>query len=161
GTPLYMSPEQVEGKEADYRSDIYSFGVTCYQMLAGRTPFGGSNAFEIALKHMREEPEPLETIRPDIPPALCAVVRKLMAKNPADRYQSARELQKDIARVRESLSGATGHVAVAGITAAEVPTADTPPAEAVPGRTHSRRILVLGGLGLLGVVLVGVVIASF
>ncbi len=71
GTPLFMSPEQVEGKTVDHRSDIYSFGVTCYQMLTGRTPFGGSNAFQIALKHVREEPPPLAQVRPDLPPALC------------------------------------------------------------------------------------------
>jgi len=75
GTPLYMSPEQVEGKPVDSRTDIYSFGVTCYQMLAGHTPFQGSNAYEIALKHVREVPPPLETIRADLPPALCSMVR--------------------------------------------------------------------------------------
>src|SRR5207249_11584534 len=82
GTPLYMSPEQVEGKPVDYRSDIYSFGVTCYHMLAGQPPFQGGNAFEVALKHVREEPAPLETFRPDVPATLCAVVHKMMAKDP-------------------------------------------------------------------------------
>ena len=67
GTPLYMSPEQVEGKLVDARSDIYSFGVTCYHMLTGQPPFTGSHAFEIALKHVRDEPPPLETLRPDLP----------------------------------------------------------------------------------------------
>ena len=61
-------------------------------MLAGRTPFGGSNAFEIALKHVRAEPDLLESIRPDLPPALCAVVRKVMAKNPDDRLENEQAL---------------------------------------------------------------------
>jgi len=74
----------------DSRSDIYSFGVTCYHMLSGRTPFTGSNAIlGLPLKHVREEPPSLESLRPDLPEALCAVVRKMMAKKRKDRYQSA------------------------------------------------------------------------
>jgi eukaryotic-like serine/threonine-protein kinase len=59
GTPLYMSPEQVQGKKLDHRSDIYSFGVTCYHMLAGRTPFQGTSAVAVAVRHIQDEPEPL------------------------------------------------------------------------------------------------------
>src|SRR5215207_10138842 len=65
GTPLYMSPEQVEGKSVDPRTDIYSFGVTCYHMLAGHPPFRGSTAFEVALAHVQKAPEPLSRVRPD------------------------------------------------------------------------------------------------
>src|SRR6516225_4843514 len=80
GTPLYMSPEQVEGKPLDPRSDIYSFGVTCYHMLAGHPPFRGETAFEVALQHVRHEPPPLAKVRPDLPEPLCAIVHKMMAK---------------------------------------------------------------------------------
>lgn len=59
GTPLYMSPEQVSGRELDSRSDIYSFGVTCYQLLCGKPPFTGSNASEIAMQHVNNPPPPL------------------------------------------------------------------------------------------------------
>ncbi len=83
GTPLYMSPEQVEGKPVDCRTDIYSFGVTCYHMLAGHPPFQGESPFEVALQHVRDEPKPLTEIRPDLPAALCAIVHKMMAKDPA------------------------------------------------------------------------------
>jgi serine/threonine protein kinase len=107
GTPLYMSPEQVEGKPVDCRTDIYSFGVTCYHMLAGQPPFQGDSPFEVALQHVRTEPKSLTEIRPDLPPLLCAMVHKMMAKEPAARYQTGRELLKDIARLRESLSGQT------------------------------------------------------
>ncbi len=107
GTPLYMSPEQVEGKPVDCRSDIYSFGVTCYHMLAGHPPFQGDSPFEVALQQVRDEPKPLTKIRPDVPAALCAIVHKMMAKDTAGRYQTGRELLKDIARLRESLSGQT------------------------------------------------------
>jgi serine/threonine-protein kinase len=108
GTPLYMSPEQVEGLPIDARTDIYSFGVTCYHMMAGHPPFTGKGAFEVAVKHVRDEPTPLSTIRPDLPPAFCAVVHKMMAKNPDKRYQTCRELLKDLTAVRESLSGSSG-----------------------------------------------------
>jgi serine/threonine-protein kinase len=106
GTPLYMSPEQVEGKPLDPRTDVYSFGVTCYHMLAGQPPFRGQNAFEVALQHVRAEPEPLGRLRPDLPAELCAVVHKMMAKDPAARYQGCGELLQDLARLREALNGA-------------------------------------------------------
>jgi serine/threonine-protein kinase len=158
GTPMYMSPEQVEGKPGDARSDLYSFGVTCYHMLAGRTPFEGSNAFEVALKHVRDEPAALETIRPDAPAALCAVVRKLMAKQPDARYQSARELLKDLARLRESLGGTTGFLPV-GRPAADTPSEGAAPSAAALARRRPawrRWLPALAGLGIVVVLIVGV-----
>ena len=89
GTPLFMSPEQVEGRPLDPRSDIYSFGVTCYQMLAGVPPFSGETALSVALQHLKKQPDPLENHRPDIPAALCRIVHKMLAKAPENRYQSA------------------------------------------------------------------------
>ena len=160
GTPLYMSPEQVEGKVVDHRSDIYSFGVTCYHMLAGRPPFTGSHAFEIAIKHVRDEPTPLETIRPELPPALCAMVRKMMAKQPHARYQSARDLLKDIVRVRESISGATEALSVGGMAAATAPEVDATPS--APAPVGKRPALPRWGLALLalGVLVLGVLAAA-
>ncbi|MBN9523653.1 serine/threonine protein kinase [bacterium] len=104
GTPLYLSPEQAQGRAVDHRSDLYSFGVTCYHLLAGEVPFRGSTAVEVALKHVTDRPQPLADLRPDLPPDLCGMVHKLMAKDPADRYQSAREVLRDLAKVREGLS---------------------------------------------------------
>ena len=100
GTPLYMSPEQVEGKPLDPRSDMYSFGVTCYHVLSGSTPFVGETALNVALQHLKKRAEPLENLRPDLPPALARVVHKMLAKRPADRYQSARELLKELYRLQ-------------------------------------------------------------
>src|SRR5262249_41994710 len=105
GTPLYMSPEQVEGKPVDPRTDIYSFGVTCYHVLAGEPPFRGETAFEVALKHVREQVVPLAEVRPDLPPALCAVVERMMAKDPAQRFQSCRDLLKELGQLQEGLRG--------------------------------------------------------
>lgn len=115
GTPLYMSPEQVQGHALDHRSDIYSFGVSCYHLLAGEPPYRGNTAFEVAMKHVHETPKPLSEFRPDLPPDLCGMVHKMMAKIPADRYQSAREILRDLPRVREGMGlSATQAAPVAG-----------------------------------------------
>ena len=96
GTPLYMSPEQAEGKKLDPRSDLYSFGVTCYHMLAGRPPFEGETALAVAVQHVKTKPQRLETLRPDLPPGLCRIVHKLLEKSTQDRYQDATEVLKDL-----------------------------------------------------------------
>jgi serine/threonine-protein kinase len=96
GTPLYMSPEQVEGNTLDPRSDLYSLGVTCYHMLAGSPPFDGETALSVAVQHLKKQPTRLENQRPDLPPGLCRVVHKMLAKAPEHRYQSPHELLKDL-----------------------------------------------------------------
>ena len=70
GTPLYMSPEQVEGRPVDPRTDLYSFGVTCYEMLTGQPPFHGDTALSVAVQHLKSEPPRLEDLRQDLPGAL-------------------------------------------------------------------------------------------
>jgi serine/threonine-protein kinase len=105
GTPLYMSPEQVEGRSLDPRSDIYSFGVTCYQMLAGVPPFSGETALSVALQHIKRAPDPLENHRPDLPAALCRIVHRMLAKAPENRFQSAVELLRELRRVQTAELG--------------------------------------------------------
>lgn len=122
GTPLYLSPEQAQGRSVDHRSDLYSFGVTCYHMLGGAPPFTGSNAVEVALKHVSEPPKPLADLRPDLPVDLCGMVHRLMAKNPADRYVTARDILRDLAALRDGLSLATtAPIALSISDAAAVP----------------------------------------
>ena len=82
GTPLYMSPEQVEGRTLDHRSDLYSFGVLCYHLLTGKPPFTGDTALAVAVQHVKTQPQPLELQRADLPPALCRVVHQMLAKDP-------------------------------------------------------------------------------
>jgi serine/threonine-protein kinase len=135
GTPLYMSPEQVEGKQVDPRSDIYSFGVTCYHLLSGQPPFHGENAFDVALQHVRMPPPLLASVRPDLPELLCAIVHKMLAKNPDDRYQTGRDLLRDINRCREGLSGviaSAAHPSVSVVAIPDVGDTDTPGATIPP-----------------------------
>lgn len=96
GTPLYMSPEQVEGKPLDPRSDLYSLGVTCYHMLAGKPPFEADTPLAVALHHLKSTPEPLEKLRPDLPIGLCRMIERMLAKKPEDRYASARDVLRDL-----------------------------------------------------------------
>jgi predicted Ser/Thr protein kinase len=90
GTPQYMSPEQVEGKAADARSDIFSFGCVLYEMLAGRQAFAGNSTASVVAAILRAEPPALAEVRP---PALERVLRACLAKDPDERWQSARELK--------------------------------------------------------------------
>ena len=92
GTAQYLSPEQAQGHAVTATSDIYSIGVMLYEMLAGRLPFEGDSAVAVALKHLSEQPPPISQWRPDVHPALEAVVMAALAKDPAQRWQSAEDL---------------------------------------------------------------------
>jgi eukaryotic-like serine/threonine-protein kinase len=96
GTPLYMSPEQIEGRLVDVRSDIYSLGVTCYHLLAGAPPHQGETALAVALQHLNTPPQPLENVCGGLPEGLARVVHRMMAKRPEQRYQSPQELIADL-----------------------------------------------------------------
>jgi serine/threonine protein kinase len=137
GTPLYMSPEQVQGQPIDARTDIYSFGVTCYHMLAGHPPFSGDNPFEVALRHVNAQPEPLATVRPDLPPELCMIVHKMMAKPPEQRYQSGQDLIKDLVRLRERLTLAGGPQHTQALSLDSAPALPTAPSTPVVGTPTS------------------------
>jgi len=103
GTPLYMSPEQVHGKQLDHRSDIYSFGVTCYHMLTGQPPFNGDSPVAVAVQHVNNEAQPLAQKRADLPKPVCDIVHRMMAKKPEDRYGSAQEVLSDIRKVAKAI----------------------------------------------------------
>jgi eukaryotic-like serine/threonine-protein kinase len=100
GTAQYIAPEQVQGLEADARSDLYSLGCCLYEMVTGQLPFTGSTPVAIAYKHIQEEPMPPRALNPGLPGSLERVILKAMAKRPEDRYQTAIEMQRDLERVR-------------------------------------------------------------
>src|SRR5262249_56777287 len=103
GTPDYLAPEQIrDAHHADIRADLYSLGCTLYFLLSGRVPFPGGTIAEKLVQHQLEEPEPLEQLRPDVPPCLAAVVRKLMAKKPEHRYLNPAEAAEALSQLVET-----------------------------------------------------------
>jgi len=103
GTPDYISPEQVQDSHAaDIRSDLYSLGCTFYYLLTGQGPFEHEAPIDKLFCHVREEPMPVEALRPDLPPELAAIIRRLMAKDPADRFQEPGELMNALTPLLQS-----------------------------------------------------------
>ena len=94
GSPMYMSPEQIQGLDLDSRTDLYSFGVLLFALLCGYEPFRGKTATAISLKHLQERPPSLREARPDVDGAWETLVFRLLAKKPEDRYPSARAVRE-------------------------------------------------------------------
>ncbi|NIM90161.1 MAG: protein kinase [Candidatus Aminicenantes bacterium] len=103
GTPEYMSPEQVEGKEVDQRSDIYSLGVILYEMVTGQVPFEGDTPFTIGIKHKSEAPKDPREINTQIPEDLSRVILKCMEKDKENRYQSAGEVRSELENIEKGI----------------------------------------------------------
>ncbi|HET9802404.1 MAG TPA: tetratricopeptide repeat protein, partial [Candidatus Acidoferrum sp.] len=96
GTPRYMSPEQVEGGKIDHRSDLYSLGLVMYEMATGEVPFSGESTWQVMYQRVKEKPKNPKTIKPDLPDWVARVVMHCLERDPALRYQSAREVLADI-----------------------------------------------------------------
>jgi serine/threonine protein kinase len=111
GTPDFIAPEQArDARSADIRSDLYSLGCTLYYLLTGQVPFNAPAAMEKLLQHYLEEAPRIETVRPEVPQAVGDIVRRLMAKNPAERYQTPAELAVALSVVaREPVASPLGH----------------------------------------------------
>ena len=106
GSVHYFSPEQARGEGANATSDIYSTGVVLYEMLTGKVPYDGDNPVAVAMQHLHATPVPIQNLAPDVPPALIRVCMKAMEKNPAMRYQTARDMAADI---RDALENRQDH----------------------------------------------------
>lgn len=103
GTPEYMSPEQVEAKDIDQRSDIYSLGIIMYEMLTGRLPFEADTPFAIGVKHKSEAPTHPKELNPQIPDDLSGVILKCLEKDRENRYQSAADVQTELEKIEQGL----------------------------------------------------------
>jgi serine/threonine-protein kinase len=133
GTPLYISPEIVQGRDADIRSDIYSLGATLYHMILGRPPFFGTDAMAIMRSHVEVDVVPPAKRDSSVPPELSAVVMKMLAKNPDDRYSTPGPLIKDLRKVRELLRRRPSPEPVAPEPAAPAPEPESAREASGPG----------------------------
>jgi serine/threonine-protein kinase len=132
GTAQYLSPEQAQGHSVTASSDLYSIGVVLYEMLTGRLPFEGDSAVSVALKHLSELPAPPSQLRPDLSPALETVVMGALAKDPAQRWQSAEDLAAalEAARAQGLVAGDGGQATAEFAPTPAAPVDDTAPAAA-------------------------------
>ncbi len=108
GSPIYFAPEQAAGDPPTPASDVYSIGVVMYEMLAGLPPFQADNPTALAMKHLREEPPPLDVHNPQVPPRLDWIVRKLLSKEPSARYRTAEQLHHILEEYRLQVEQPTG-----------------------------------------------------
>ena len=129
GTFQYMSPEQVEGKELDGRSDIFSLGAVLYEMLTGQRAFEGKSQLSVASAILEKEPAAISAVKPMAPPALDRAIRRCLAKDPEERWQTARDVALELKWIAESGSQA----GVAPVT---------------PGKKSYRERLLIGALGV-------------
>lgn len=147
GTPAYISPEQAQGKPIDGRSDIYSLGAILYHMLSGEPPYQADTPMSLALKHITEPPPDILQVNPSLPPALAALIRKAMAKNPAERFATAGEMVKAL---REIVQGKVPSFLLEEAPTVTVPMATLPAApKAAPQRFSLFPVIAGGGLLIL------------
>jgi Tol biopolymer transport system component len=146
GTVGYMSPEQAQGRAADHRSDIFSFGCVLYEMATGARAFGGRSAVDTLHQIINVEPAPLDSKLPSAPNELQRIVSKCLAKDPEDRYQSMKEVAIDLRSLRRQLDSGAAGTALSG-------------ARSIAGSSDRRTRLLLGAAAAALVVAVTVALA--
>jgi serine/threonine-protein kinase len=155
GTATYFSPEQAQGAQPDPRSDLYSLGIVMYEMVAGKPPFTGENPVSIAYKQVHDAPQPLVQIVADVPRSFEAIVAKLLAKDPKQRYPSGTALRDDLRRFRNdepvqalaAVQGAqqraatvAGAAVAGGVIGATTVNPTTAPTGMMPGTARSATV---------------------
>lgn len=132
GTPDYLSPEQARSlHQVDIRSDLYSLGCTFYFLLTGKVPFPGGSSMEKMVRHSTEDPMPVEQLRPGLPTPVAAIVRRLMARDPAARFQTPAELMQALASFIPASAPLTSRTPLPVAVAAAAPVAALAPAAPV------------------------------
>jgi serine/threonine-protein kinase len=142
GTAQYLSPEQARGAPVDQTSDLYSTGIVLYELLTGTVPFTGETPVEIAMKHLSQTPQPPSALRPEVPRDLDYVVLRALAKDPAERYRTAEDMDSDLERIARGIgvSAETAEAATSVLSRTEVTDSLTTvgPATAAPTYTPGR-----------------------
>jgi tetratricopeptide (TPR) repeat protein/predicted Ser/Thr protein kinase len=151
GSPHYLSPEQAQGHEVDFRSDIYALGVTAWEMLSGARPFEGATAIDIIAQHVHHTVPDVRIRRADVPPAVAQLLERMTRRDAGQRPNSYEELRGLIAGARQSLGAANASVPVLTSAASAFPTR--------PPRPASRRWRVVLGLSALAAAMAMVVVA--
>lgn len=127
GSVNYMSPEQIHGKAVDARSDLYSLGISLYEMVTGERPFKGDNTFVVMAAHLTKAPAPPKDVHPGLPPAVNDLILTSLAKAPEQRYQSADAFREVVQRVRQSLPATKAAAVVVSKATAPSASPDTHP----------------------------------
>jgi len=147
GTLAYMSPEQARGKPVDFRSDLFSFGVTLYEMVTGTLPFAGDSALDTMHAIAFEETRPVTSLRPNIPPDLHRIISRCLRKRPEDRYPSTRELVEDLKKLkREVDSGFTRPMPLVENVRSRLLSLGLPRKPVLIGIAAAAGLLIIGGL---------------
>jgi tetratricopeptide (TPR) repeat protein len=168
GTPQYMSPEQIRDEPLDHRSDLYSLGIVCYEMLSGQVPFDGTTTHAVLYAQVNTPPPPLrQALGPEVPPPVEAVVDRMLAKEQENRYNSAGAFARDLAQAAAGVwpAGLSGETAVvAGVRRTPTGTAvlETAPGVvmAPPARARRSRWPLAVGIGAAGLALVVVAVGG-
>ncbi len=124
GTSAYLAPEQIRGEAVDRRTDIFALGVVSYELLTYRKPFRGEHLSTVLYRILNEQPEPVETVAADVPPALAAVVRRAIEKSPDKRFPSMQDLLRDLHALYRELTGASARYSNIARLTADAPDLD-------------------------------------
>lgn len=134
GTVAYMSPEQAQGKHVDQRSDIFSLGIVLFEMATGRKPFTGDSNVSVLSSILKDAPPLVTDLRPDLPREVSRIVKRCLAKDPEERYQTAKDLRNDLKALKEDSDSGELTRNVPVVTATSVGLAASPPVQALGSR---------------------------
>ena len=147
GTVAYMAPEQAQGKKADARSDIFSFGSVFYEMMTGQRAFPGSNTADILSSVLRDEPRPILEIAPDVPPDLVNIIERCLRKNPEERRESMADVHRALEALKQvSDSGMLYHSRLDSVPPSSVSPLATPSPQPKPKKMSGVAIALLAAV---------------